>query len=362
MPYPSSHQRQEPVRLGDHRPHARVQPDADQRDGVRDHLHRLPEQLRRPEPGSREARVGYPYQGVFGDSPQQIPSLVSDGLGRYRAVYSSTPAGSTRSFSRRRGRSRPRTTRPRLRGAHTLKAGFYFEHVTNAQPGSGNSNGDDRQLGIRGQQRPATRSPTSCSAASSTTRSSRRTRCTTSGSTSTRASSQDSWKIRPNLTLDFGLRLSYDGYWYDRAGNGIVAFDFNRYDPAAPASSFPGVVYHKIDSERAAVGRDGHTVLHRSARWRRVGHEGQGVDGAARRFRRLPLPRHAAAVRRHARSRHRRARLQLRRAGLSQALPVSKAWARATSCSAAPRSISATTSSPSPTTGARRSTSGFPGR
>ncbi len=58
---------------------------------------------------------------------------------------------------------------------------------------------------------------------------------------------QDSWKIRPNLTVDLGVRASYIGYWYDRVGNGIVAFDFGRYDKDAPAETFPGVVYKRID-------------------------------------------------------------------------------------------------------------------
>ena len=40
-------------------------------------------------------------------------------------------------------------------------------------------------------------------------------------------------------------------------GNGIVAFDFARYDPAAPASALPGVVYHKIDSSVPLSGVSG---------------------------------------------------------------------------------------------------------
>ncbi len=197
-----------------------------------------------PSKISRSA-LHYPYQGVFGDSPQQIPSLLSDGWagtgptffnpGGFDPVLYATPWQIT---------AQNNTTK--VLGAHTLKAGFYFEHVTNAQPGSGSSNGT------------IVNSASGISSTGNTFADILLGRVEHYEEQSLNALhdlgfnkyegfAQDSWKLRPNVTLDFGLRLSYDGYWYDRAGNGVVAFDFSRYDPAAPASSLPGVVYHGID-------------------------------------------------------------------------------------------------------------------
>src|SRR5262249_25046364 len=50
------------------------------------------------------------------------------------------------------------------------------------------------------------------------------------------------------FTLTYGARLSRLAPWEDREGIGLAAFDINRYDPTAPASSFPGVVWNARDS------------------------------------------------------------------------------------------------------------------
>jgi hypothetical protein len=193
---------------------------------------------------SRSA-LGYPYGGVFGESPGQIPSLLSDGWSGTGPLYFN-PGGFDPVLFATPWQITALNNVTKVAGAHTLKAGLYFEHVTNAQPGSSNSNGAivnsaggisstgntfaDILLGRVEHYEETTKNPLH-----------------DLGFNKYEGFIQDSWKIRKNVTLDLGVRASYDGYWYDRAGNGLVAFDFSRYDRAAPASAFPGVVYHKID-------------------------------------------------------------------------------------------------------------------
>lgn len=193
---------------------------------------------------SRSA-LGYPYQGVFGESPDQIPSLLSDGWNGTGPLYFN-PGGFDPVLYATPWQITAQNNVTKVAGAHTLKAGVYFEHVSNAQPGSGNSNGAIVN---------------SSSGVSSTGNTfadillgrvehyeeQSKNALHDLGFNKYEGFLQDSWKIRKRLTLDLGLRVSYDGYWYDRQGNGVVAFDFNRYDPGAPADAFPGVVYHKID-------------------------------------------------------------------------------------------------------------------
>jgi hypothetical protein len=198
-----------------------------------------------PDKISRSA-LRYPYQGVFGESPHQIPSLISDGWAGTGPLYFN-PGGFDPVLFATPWQITLQNNLTKVAGAHTLKAGFYFEHVTNAQPGSGFSNGAIVN---------------SASGVSSTGNTfadillgrvehyeeQSKNALHDLGFNKYEGFVQDSWKLRPNLTVDMGVRLSYDGYWYDRQDNGIVAFDFGRYNPSAPASEFPGVVYHKIDA------------------------------------------------------------------------------------------------------------------
>src|SRR5262249_49519883 len=193
---------------------------------------------------SRSA-LGYPYQGVFGQSPDQIPSLLSDGWNGTGPIYYN-PGGFDPVLYATPWQITAQDNVTKVAGAHTLKAGFYFEHVSNAQPGSGFSNGliVNSSSGVN-----TTGNTFADILLGKVEHYEEQTKNALHdiGFNKYEGFVQDSWKIKKNVTIDLGVRLSYDGYWYDRQGNGIVAFDFNRYDPAAPAEALPGVVYHKID-------------------------------------------------------------------------------------------------------------------
>jgi hypothetical protein len=194
---------------------------------------------------SRSA-LHYPYQGVFGDSPHQIPSLLSDGWAGTGPIFYN-PGGFDPVLYATPWQITAQNNTTKVLGAHTLKAGFYLEHVTNAQPGSGDSEGVIVNSSSGVSSTGNTFADILLGRFENYTEQSKNA-LHDLGFNKFEGFAQDSWKVRPNLTLDVGVRLSYDGYWYDRAGIGIVAFDFDRYDPAAPGSSLPGVVYHKLDS------------------------------------------------------------------------------------------------------------------
>ena len=61
---------------------------------------------------------------------------------------------------------------------------------------------------------------------------------------------QDSWKITRRLTLEYGLRVSHLGAWYDRQGIGFAVFDPSKYDSSAnvKGSDYTGLNWHKRDS------------------------------------------------------------------------------------------------------------------
>jgi hypothetical protein len=131
-------------------------------------------------------------------------------------------------------------------GTHTAKVGLYFERITNSQPGNADSNGflelntwaggstgntfADLLLGRTNFYQETTKNPLHNIAWNRW-----------------EVFAQDAWKIRPNVTLNFGARFSRLEPWTDREGNGLAAFDIGRYSPTAPSNAFSGVVWNAID-------------------------------------------------------------------------------------------------------------------
>jgi hypothetical protein len=199
------------------------------------------------------ASLGYPYQGVFGESNDQIPSADLGGGG---PMYFN-PGGFDPILFAEKWQFNFAENLTKIWGSHAAKFGFYFERITNNQPGNGNSNGSISE---------------NISSANSTGNTfadlllgrvasyNEQTKNVLHNIAWNRFEfyAQDTWKMKPNLTLNFGARVSSIAPWEDREGRGVVAFDQARYDAAAPGTPFPGIVYHALDSSvpLSAVGKN----------------------------------------------------------------------------------------------------------
>ena len=63
--------------------------------------------------------------------------------------------------------------------------------------------------------------------------------------------------MKPNLTLELGLRLSYIGPWYGRNGAAAAIFDRSRYSyNPADLTKYTGVVDNTIDPSVPPSGTD----------------------------------------------------------------------------------------------------------
>ncbi|MEX2264879.1 MAG: TonB-dependent receptor [Bryobacteraceae bacterium] len=204
----------------------------------------FPNRLDDPSKVSR-ANLGYPYQGIFKSGVDQIPNFRNNsGLatvfnrGGFNPIYPATKwlISFSDNFSVFRGR-------------HSLKAGFFWETIIQQQPSGGESQGrvvyrTDHQL---------------------TTGNAYADLLTGRYSSYFEQNSninvnqafqtfefylQDSWKVRPNFTLELGARFAHLGPWYDREGIGFGVFDPARYsDDPAELPNLTGLVYQKIDSK-----------------------------------------------------------------------------------------------------------------
>jgi hypothetical protein len=194
---------------------------------------------------SRQA-LGYPYQGVFGQSNDQIPSFDLGGWGSNGPLLFN-PGGFDPVLFATKWQFNTAQNLTKVWGTHTAKAGFYFERITNDQPGNGNSNGF---LILETWAGGSTGNTFADLLLGRTNFYTEQTKNALHNIAWNRWEfyAQDSWKLRSNLTLSYGARLSDLGPWTDREGIGLAAFDISRYGATTAAGAFPGVVWHAKDS------------------------------------------------------------------------------------------------------------------
>jgi Carboxypeptidase regulatory-like domain len=201
---------------------------------------------------SRQA-LGYPYQGVYGDSNDQIPSVDPGGWGSNGPLIFN-PGGFDPILFAKKWQVSVQDNLTKVWGLHTIKMGAYYEHVSNAQPGNANSNGylalATWEGGSTGntfadllQGGPMDYSESSKNAVNDM------------HYNLGEAYIQDSWKLKPRLTLDYGLRFSYFGPWTDNSGTGMAAFNLAEYGNGT--GTYPGISYTGINPNTPLSGVDG---------------------------------------------------------------------------------------------------------
>src|SRR5208337_4834703 len=132
---------------------------------------------------------------------------------------------------------------------HTIKAGFFWEWIRNAQPANNDTNGQlqfvsgntpnyttgdsyaDEVLGIASHY-----DQTSFN------------RVNDIAYNTYEVFVQDDWKVTKRLTINYGLRMSHFQPWADRLGFGFSIFDTSAFNPScASAPTYCGFKWHKED-------------------------------------------------------------------------------------------------------------------
>ncbi|HEY6988159.1 MAG TPA: carboxypeptidase-like regulatory domain-containing protein [Bryobacteraceae bacterium] len=132
-------------------------------------------------------------------------------------------------------------------GTHTVKAGFFYEWIRNAQPANNNTNGSMQFV------------PTSnlnfttgnayadmLSGNLSSFNQANFNRINDISYNTVEGFIQDSWKVTPRLTIDAGLRMTHFTPWSDREGFGYSTFTPSLYQGKActSAPTFCGFQWH----------------------------------------------------------------------------------------------------------------------
>jgi Carboxypeptidase regulatory-like domain len=193
---------------------------------------------------SRQA-LGYPYQGVFGQSNDQIPSVDAGGWGNNGPLYYN-PGGFDPVLYATKWQFSASDNLTKVWGTHTFKGGLYYEHVINKQPGNGDSNGLIELATWDGSSSGNTFADLLTGHGTNYQETSKNVVHNMSYNLF-EGYVQDSWKMKPRLTVDYGVRIAYEGPWTDRNGIGMAVFDPSIYSATAPGSTFPGVTWTAKD-------------------------------------------------------------------------------------------------------------------
>ena len=202
----------------------------------------FPNQFADPSRVSRSA-LGYTNPGIYDSGLDQIPSMT--GWGNGPTMFN--PGGFDPVLFADKWLLSGAQTVTKVQGAHTLKAGAYYEWVNNAQPGNGDSNG--RLV-------PASWGANTTGNYFSDILTGNLAEYAEQSPNIVRdmaynifeAYVQDSWKANNRLTVDAGIRLSHLGGWYERNGQGMAIFDPALYSSQAPGTQFRGLTWTARDA------------------------------------------------------------------------------------------------------------------
>ncbi|MGH9541001.1 MAG: carboxypeptidase regulatory-like domain-containing protein [Terriglobales bacterium] len=210
----------------------------------------LPNQMTNPSAVSRKS-LNYPYTGLYQSGEDLTPTFTDWSNGGTII----TGGGFAPTMFANKWTNTFSDNYSWVTGNHLLKFGVFFEHLTNDQPtdandmgqlsfgeswGAGIANWDgsnsgtdnyfgDMLMGFPFQFGDSTANITGHM---------RENEFDFYG--------QDSWKIRPNFTLDYGVRFYHDGWMYDAQGR-LGAFVPALYGKPTAGNPYPGIVDHNND-------------------------------------------------------------------------------------------------------------------
>jgi hypothetical protein len=207
----------------------------------------FPNVFQDPKKVSRTA-LNIPFTGIFKNGISQVPSVTSWG-GEFPTLFnpSGFQLGGSQGLFARKELPSFSDNLSKVWGTHTAKFGVYYEFVINDQPSSNYANGliqEASWAGITGN--PYADLLTGHAGGYQETN---KDVLHNEGYNTVEFFAMDSWKATRRLTVDYGLRLSHLGAWYDRQGNGFAIFNPALYVPGSPESSGTGFDWFKKDNK-----------------------------------------------------------------------------------------------------------------
>ena len=191
-------------------------------------------------------KVGYNYKGLFKNGVSQIPSFGGWGGGEAALVFNPggfEAGGPSQGLYANKYMPSVSDTFTAVKGTHTLKGGFFWEWIRNAQPANNNTNGFlEFNVG-----NPNSTGNAYADMITGTVNSYQETsfnRINDIAYNTYEFFAQDSWKATRRLTLEYGLRATHFQPWIDRLGFGYSIFDYSQYSPTCTPTQYCGFEWH----------------------------------------------------------------------------------------------------------------------
>jgi len=192
------------------------------------------------------SKVGYNYKGIFKNGVTQIPSFGQFG-GEAALVFNPggfEAGGPSAGLYANKYMPSLSDTVTKVWGTHTIKAGFYWEYIRNAQPANNNTNGE---LQVSASAAISLGNPYADLATGTLSggyNESSLNRINDIAYNTYEVFVQDSWKVTQSLTLELGLRMSHFQPWADRLGFGYSIFDYSQYKSTCLPTDYCGFEWH----------------------------------------------------------------------------------------------------------------------
>jgi hypothetical protein len=201
------------------------------------------------------ATVGYGYTGLFNNGVAQIPSFGQFGPSEAALVFNPggfEAGGPSQGLYANKYMPSVSDTITKVIKNHTLKAGFFYEWIRNAQPANNNTNGE-LQVSAGNQFSYGNEYADLLTGNLSNYTETNFNRINDINYKTVEFFLQDSWKVTRRLTLDLGMRFTHFSPWIDGKGFGYSIFDPTVYaaDGGAACASSPtfcGFESHVKDS------------------------------------------------------------------------------------------------------------------
>ena len=132
-------------------------------------------------------------------------------------------------------------------GRHTLKAGFFYEHIRNSQPASGNSMGAMTFSSSNSNSLGSDYADMLIGNLNSFNQVSFN-RVNDIAYDTYEGFVQDSWKLHKRFTAELGVRISHFTPWVDNLGFGFSIFDYSKYSASCKPTDYCGFLWNKRDS------------------------------------------------------------------------------------------------------------------